>query len=349
MPLSVSPSSGAPPEPAWKRKLREQEAAAKAVKEAAENAASTAFSVAAALPGKCVHLSGAKALGDTIASIVAQRPPDELTLLVFDFDKTLTNGYASPDATIEKRVRGAKHTTDALRATLSTWGVQRLVLTARPPSRSTLEAIIVQLTGAMELGDCFDTTASPAEQEPLEYGASRVKLAHSASLYASGYEKPTGVSHIVLGACQAALGAVPPAFERTSFPTAAAFEEWRASQPSSLAARPSPKVAVHFFDDSVANAHRVATEVVLPSAAVPGMVAEAPSEWRVSLTSYWWDLHQEEFEEHSIAPGRPDSDFAYVHASGESKAGPPFLYQAALSAYGLSEADASARAQRYTK
>lgn len=77
------------------------------------------------------------------------------------------------------------------------------------------------------------------------------------------------------------------------------------------------------------------------------MVAAVPSEWRVQLTSYWWDLHKEEFEERTIAPARADMDWAYIHASGESRAGPPFMYASALAAYGLEEAEAAARAERY--
>ena len=55
----------------------------------------------------------------------------------------------------------------------------------------------------------------------------------------------------------------------------------------------------------------------------------------------------EEFEEQSISPASPDADFALAHVSGERRVGPPFMYQSAVSAFGLSETDAAARAPRY--
>ena len=74
------------------------------MKEAAASVKKQAFS-SPPLAAQCVRLSGSRALGDTIASIVAQRQPEEVTLLVFDFDKTLTNGHASPTSSLEQRVR----------------------------------------------------------------------------------------------------------------------------------------------------------------------------------------------------------------------------------------------------
>jgi hypothetical protein len=298
---------------------------------AAQAAAAHAFS-SAPLKGKCVRLSGCRALGDTLATILEQRPANEITLLVFDFDKTLTNGFANPEATVEQRVRGGKHTADALRATKNTPGVERFVLTARPPTKNVLESVIIQLTGAMQLSDSFKTQPDPEDQMLLEFGALRATLAHSGTIYASGYDKPTGVSHIIVTS--------------TCSPSQANHAE---NQP--LAGETPAPVRVHFFDDSVSNAYRVATECVLPISAVAGMVAhEVPASWdHVQLTSYWWDLFSEEFEEQTIAPGKPDMDSPYLHAqaNGEVRAGPPFMYASALKAYGLSEAEAATRAQKY--
>ena len=120
---------------------------------------------------------------------MAQRRPDEITLLVFDFDKTLTNGFADPDAPIEGRVSGGSHPADALRTTLSTWGMQRIILTARPPSKSTVESVLLQLTGAMQLGDCFVSAPSSKhiyeQLAPFAFGSNRATLAHAADVYAS--------------------------------------------------------------------------------------------------------------------------------------------------------------------
>ena len=80
------------------------------------------------------------------------------------------------------------------------------------------------------------------------------------------------------------------------------------------------------------------------------MVPAVPEGWDVQLTSYWWDLFQEEFEEQTIARAvNIDMDSPYIHASGESRVGPPFMYAKALEAYSVAEADATSRAARYCK
>ena len=140
------------------------------MKEAAASVKKQAFS-SPPLAAQCVRLSGSRALGDTISSIVAQRQPEEVTLLVFDFDKTLTNGHASPTSSLEQRVRGGTHTIEALRKTLATPGILRKVLTARPPTKSSVESVVLQLIGSMQLGEFFATEASAEECAPFEYGS----------------------------------------------------------------------------------------------------------------------------------------------------------------------------------
>ena len=238
------------------------------MKEAAASVKKQAFS-SPPLAAQCVRLSGSRALGDTIASIVAQRQPEEVTLLVFDFDKTLTNGHASPTSSLEQRVRGGTHTIEALRETLATPGILRKVLTARPPTKSSVESVALQLNGSMQLGEFFATEASAEECAPFEYGSCGAMIAHAADVYASGYDKPSGISALVLDTCTVAAARANTKVEE----------------------RACPPIRVHFFDDSVSNAYRVSSETVLATGAVPGMVGALPPQWDVPLTVYWWDLY----------------------------------------------------------
>ncbi len=316
-------------EPAWKRKQREKDAQEAAKKAEADLVRKQAFCLPP-LPAERRRLSGSKALGDTIRRILDERQPDEVTLLVFDFDKTLTNGYATPTtSSVDQRVRGGMHTIEALRATLATPGVRRKVLTARPPTKSSVESVVLQLTGSMQLGEYFATDAPAEERAPFEYGAGGAMIAHAADVYASGYDKPSGISALV-------LDVVVPG--RVHVQADAKVDE-----------RPCPPIRVHFFDDSVANAYRVSTETVLPTGAVEDMVGATPATWDVKLTAYWWDLYAEEFEEHSISPATPDADFALAPADGGRLPRPPFLYQTALSAFEVYEEEAAKRAPHYIR
>ena len=56
------------------------------------------------------RLSGWAGLGTFLVEACSSLPADAVPLFAFDFDKTLTNGFAPPGACLEARVRGGAHT-----------------------------------------------------------------------------------------------------------------------------------------------------------------------------------------------------------------------------------------------
>ena len=105
---------------------------------------------AEAVQGACKRLSGSTALGDRVAAILHGRDADELTLMVFDFDKTLTTGFSGPGTTPLQRVRGGQHTIDGLRKAAAA-GVAMRICTARSATKRTLETLVTQLDRRMGL------------------------------------------------------------------------------------------------------------------------------------------------------------------------------------------------------
>jgi hypothetical protein len=68
-------------------------------------------------------------------------------VMVFDFDRTLTNGFATPgDTLVSHGVRGGQETVDALvRAKAA--GVELFIVTARKSTVLVLEQVLAQLKG----------------------------------------------------------------------------------------------------------------------------------------------------------------------------------------------------------
>jgi len=172
------------------------------------------------MPSTYIHLQhGPSGLSDAIHSILERTTKESIsTILVFDFDRTLTNGFASPDKElpIEKRIRGGKLTLDALRKAKEHPLVQLFVITARSPSMLTIQ----QLEAAMQ--NCQAELAEIFIPSTEKYHVEKVNgrtLAWRGPIFAADYAKPIALQQIL------------------------STDKIKAD-----------KVEVHFFDDFVMNA-----------------------------------------------------------------------------------------------
>ena len=142
------------------------------------------------------RISGSDALATTVSAALESGPASH-TLLVFDFDRTLTNGISRPGDETEtaKVVRGGEATVAALRRAHDA-GARLYVITARRPVRLSVEQLFASMDNAQSAlspffprGDCVE----------FQFGSehSSVPLARGGSVYASGYEKAAALAHIV--------------------------------------------------------------------------------------------------------------------------------------------------------
>ncbi|GBG23994.1 Actin-fragmin kinase [Hondaea fermentalgiana] len=198
---------------------------------------------------------------DGCGAMLQALPVDEQLVVFFDFDRTLTNGFALPTETaLEKRVRGGEATVRGL-ARLHLAQVPLFIVTARPPR----ELVVLQLAASLrgpqkEIGRFFLPTDAEVSAEEVSFGDVPLARATNARLYASDYQKSMAIAH--------ALDDLFPA-----------DEESRIS-----------KVTVVFVDDVYMNAHDVGTgtAVALRDAGRTDL-ADA-----VSVRSVWWDTFLEE-------------------------------------------------------
>ena len=163
------------------------------------------------------------------------------TLLVFDFDRTLTNGISRPGDEIAKVVRGGEATVAALRRAHDA-GAGLFIVTARRPARLSVEQIFASLDNAQSALSPFFPRGDCVEFRFGNRGG--VPLARGGSVYASGYEKAAALAHIVSAQKRAGL-------------------------------------RVFFFDDSVVNSYVAATSTArhLAGGALAPAVAELTSYW----------------------------------------------------------------------
>lgn len=171
------------------------------------------------------HLQGMKSLGTKLLEIVKNTVELQVeTFLLFDFDRTLTNGFATPDETLpmEKRIRGGKHTLDALRVCKQhDHLIKMFIITARSPSVLTIQQLEASMSNCQsELAEIFLTDDHKSSEYKVEkfHG---IQLAFKGHLYASDYSKSFAIRHLL-----------------TTKPT-------------------SSKTTLHFFDDFVGNAYDV--------------------------------------------------------------------------------------------
>ena len=98
------------------------------------------------------------------------------TLLVFDFDRTLTNGISRPGDEIAKVVRGGEATVAALRRAHDA-GAELFIVTARRPARLSVEQLFASLDNAQSAlspffprGDCVEFRFGNRGGVPLARG-----------------------------------------------------------------------------------------------------------------------------------------------------------------------------------
>lgn len=276
------------------------------------------------------RIEGLTGLQQAVEFIISQSDKDsgkskkKKTLLIFDFDRTLTNGFATPgEQDVGKRVRGGQLTLDALAKASSVIPSPFYIVTARSPTQLVIEQLLASLSGAQKpLAPFFvDSntatiaaaattgvdTASDVTGKEDENGKSTTTASLSATathpikitkhhgryiaiggpggrLYASDMEKGTAVSHILSTLVEDASS------------KANEFEE----------------VSVHFFDDNIINVHSVAS------------MFEEEGDWigektgyhfDLHVTCWWWDSFEEEFGMDKPATMVPcpstSSDFNY--------------------------------------
>ena len=186
------------------------------------------------------RLSGSNGLA-TAVSAALESGAASRTLLVFDFDRTLTNGISRPGDETAKVVRGGEATVAALRRAHDA-GAGLFIVTARRPARLSVEQIFASLDNAQAALSPFFPRGDCAEFRFGDRGG--VPLARGGGVYASGYEKAAALAHIVSAQKRAGL-------------------------------------RVFFFDDSVVNSYVVGTSTALHMAGreLAPAVTELTSYW----------------------------------------------------------------------
>ena len=201
-----------------------------------------------------IRLSGSSALGDAIDAAAGDVGRIK-TLLVFDFDRTLTNGISMPgESDISKLVRGGERTLSALRRA-SEAGAQMYIITARRPVRMTILQLFASLDHAQSVLSPF---FKRGEVEAFRWGVDDLPLARGGNIYAAGYQKALALAHII---------------SETEY-----GEEC---------------CRVLFFDDALVNAHVVAQSTLLHLSQSP-KGGTGSSTLVDSLSVHWWDCVEEE-------------------------------------------------------
>ena len=314
------------------------------------------------------RLSGWAGLGTFLVEACSSLPVDAVALFAFDFDKTLTNGFAPPGACLEARVRGGAHTLDGLRATAAVPCSRRCIITARADetgrvSQGKLQQVVSQLHRAQpELLEFFEL--------PSDESCHRiVELVPGEASEVASENAPQGAPPTV-----GATPGLPRMWRWRDVPRAAwgpgmyatlqgdgqpilvGGAVYAAGYSKSLALlraciAESVAVPTHIFfvDDAPNNAYEVHRD--LPGWLREWSADEASRGARQDLAaepvvrSLWWDLHEEEFESKSIAPTTSGADFAYLRDGADQG----FLYSSALRHFGLSESDIVERAEKYER
>ena len=141
-----------------------------------------------------LRLSGANGLASAVsAAITCSAAERARTLLVFDWDRTLSNGMSMPgEANLAKLVRGGADTVTALRRAHEA-GVGLYIVTARRPVQMTVRQLFASLDHAQAaLAPFF------ARGEPANFQFNGIPLARGGCVYAADYQKAAALAHIVL-------------------------------------------------------------------------------------------------------------------------------------------------------
>ena len=250
------------------------------------------------------RLSGAGGLAAAVSAALASGPAARM-LLVFDFDRTLTNGTSRPgdEAELAKVVRGGEATVAALRRAHEA-GAALFIITARRPSRLSVEQLFASMDNAQSAlcpffprGDCVE----------FRFGSEQggVPLARGGCVYASGYQKAAALAHIV-------------------------------------SERKQEGLRVFFFDDSVVNSYVVGTSLAqhLAGGKLGPAVAELTSYWWDSFEeemgpspsmglsslgttdSNYFDYMQHMLLAYGVSSAQRDARIAAYRAAGNAPHGP---------------------------
>jgi hypothetical protein len=206
------------------------------------------------------YLSGQAALARQVEEVMESCAAPRDVALVFDFDRTLTNGYASPEqVAVEHRIRGGQATVQALHRAAKA-GARLFVVTARSAREMILDTMVHSFSSSgtlHEIGELFVSADSAFEQVLVD----DAKLARKGHIYATDYRKPAAIKHIFR-----TLG---------------------------------EHAAVHFFDDFVGNAYDVALASWPPGCVLhvywwdPFEEERCESMTMVSTSSTDWSYKQE--------------------------------------------------------
>mmetsp|Transcript_21456 Transcript_21456/g.39996 ORF Transcript_21456/g.39996 Transcript_21456/m.39996 type:complete len:643 (+) Transcript_21456:101-2029(+) len=226
---------------------------------------------------KRTRIVGPRGMAEHAATITG----DARTMVFYDFDRTLTNGLASPDIKeLKRRIRGGEDSLAALRDLSEKASLY--VVTARSPRSAVVDQLATSLRGPQkELGEFFlkENTAEGPLDDTSDIKFCGFPLAYSPSthLYASGYEKPAAVAH-------ALQLNIPKGFDYD--------------------------VSVVFYDDVVLNVHDVGTRLaeILIDAGRDDLASE-----RVKLECVWWDTYEEEIGENATMAAAPTKNPEYIN------------------------------------
>ena len=298
------------------------------------------------------RLSGWAGLGTFLVEACSSLPADAVPLFAFDFDKTLTNGFAPPGACLEARVRGGAHTLDGLRATAAVPCSRRCIITARADetgrvSQGKLQQVVSQLHRAQpELLEFFEIPSDESCHRIVELVPGEASEVASENRVRRWRDVPRatwgpGMYATLQGDGRPILvgGAV----------YAAGYSKSLALLRACIAESVAVPTHIFFVDDAPNNAYEVHRD--LPGWLREWSADEASRGARQDLAaepvvrSLWWDLHEEEFESKSIATTTSGADFAYLRDGADQG----FLYSSALRHFGLSESDIVERAEKYER
>ena len=108
------------------------------------------------------HLEGRTALAKYLQDTMDKNKGNRSRVVcIFDFDRTLTNGTSfKPGASLDRRVRGGKHTLTALKK-ISQAGAHFYIVTARSPRELVIKQVRESFKKAQrELGSLFDASGA---------------------------------------------------------------------------------------------------------------------------------------------------------------------------------------------
>ena len=304
------------------------------------------------------RLSGVRGLGTFLLETCSMLPVDAVPLFAFDFDRTLTNGFAPPGAQLEARIRGGQHTLDGLHAVAALTNSRQCIITARTDetgrvSQGKLRQVVAQLAKSQhELLKCFDIPKDDSCNRIVELLPESTPESAAESPGVSPVWKWRDVPRALWGAGMYAnlKGEGPIVFGRSVY--VAGYNKSLALMLACGSEATRPPTHIFFIDDAPNNAYDV-------HCALPGLLRrqQPPFEGGAGaansrehtpaalpvVRALWWDLYEEEFETKTMSPQTSGPDFAYLRGGVQED----FIYGPALRHFGMSLAEIAQRAETY--